>query len=279
MTSEPRSGGVGTTGPVDPRGAGPGAARADDGASDRTDPASRAQGSDRLPEVSERNAGHPPRDGMPRYDQIPHQLAETLRSVVNRHELRAGEPLPRSIAVAAAQLGEGVTTISQALATIIAEEMDKFVCWVDCSWMAEDDVDPDDDRTNLADILADHSRIHSALYSSNELPRLVRLSPGPMPDASRNRVARSPEFERLLEILTDEFDHVIFDLPPLLTNASALSLLRRADTALLVVRHRSTSIAHVERAMASMEATPNLAVVLNRFDTRIPTRLRRLLGD
>src|SRR5262245_41056966 len=49
-----------------------------------------------------------------RYDEIPRDLADALRSVLNRYELRSGD-IPKSIAVTSALPGEGVTTVAQAL--------------------------------------------------------------------------------------------------------------------------------------------------------------------
>jgi Mrp family chromosome partitioning ATPase len=153
------------------------------------------------------------------------------------------------------------------------------VCWVDCGWLTADTTtDRPTGRPNLVDILADQSRIISAFQASPELPQLMSLAPGPVPESKRNMIVRSPEFERLLAILAEEFDHVVFDVPPVLTNANGLALLRRADASLLVVRHRSTTLAQVKRALEATQPTPNLGTLLNRYRTSIPVRLRRLLG-
>jgi Mrp family chromosome partitioning ATPase len=216
---------------------------------------------------------------MLRYENIPAEMAEGLRGVINRYELRSGERIPKSIAVTSPLPGEGVTTVSQALATIIAQEMGSFVCWVDCGWLAADgSADRPSARPNLVEILADQSRIISAFQASPELPQLMSLAPGPVPESKRNMIVRSPEFERLLAILAEEFDHVVFDVPPVLTNANGLALLRRADASLLVVRHRSTTLAQVRRAVEATQPTPNIGTLLNRYRTSIPVRVRRLLG-
>jgi Mrp family chromosome partitioning ATPase len=217
---------------------------------------------------------------LPRYDDIPFELAEALRSIVNRHELRTGASLPNSIAVTSPLPGDGVTTVSQALATLVAQEMGRFVCWVDCGWLAQRaDADHTDvpDGPDLLDLLADQSLIQSAFQSTAELPNLISLAPGPVPESKRNLIVRSPAFERLLEILADEFEHVIFDLPPILSNANAMAMLRQADASLIVVRQRAATVGQVQRAIDSARPTPNLGVVLNRYRTRIPRRLRRLL--
>ena len=214
-----------------------------------------------------------------RYDNIPNELAEALRAIINRHELRRGEPLPKSVAVTSSLPGEGSTTVSQAMATLIAQEMRSFVCWVDCGWLAPQvDGTADNGRPDLISILADQTRVLSAFHASPELPNLMSLSPGPVPESKRNLIVRSPEFERLLSILADEFDHVVFDVPPVLTSANGLALLRRADVSLMVVRHRSTSVTQVQRALEAMQPTPNLGIVLNQYRTSIPARLRSLLG-
>ena len=90
-------------------------------------------------------------------------------------------------------------------------------------------------------------------------------------------IVRSPEFERLLSILAEEFDHVVFDIPPVLATANGLALLRQADASLLVVRHRATMLQQVKRALELTQPVPNLAVVLNRYRTRVPSVFRRLL--
>lgn len=217
---------------------------------------------------------------MLRYEQIPSELAEALRNIVNRYELRNDEKLPSTIAVTSALRGEGVTTVSQALATLIAQETGQYVCWVDCSWLAPHHATANaDGRPGLIDILADRSNILSAFQSTPDLPQLMSLSAGPVPESKRNIIARSPEFDRLLDVLTAEFDHVIFDIPPILANANGLTLVRRSDASLFVVRHRTTSITQFRRALEATQPTPNLGVVMNRYRTSIPSRIRRMLGE
>lgn len=218
--------------------------------------------------------------GMLRYDDIPQELAEAIRTIVNRYELRHDQKLPSTIAVTSALHGEGVTTVSQALSTLIAQETGQYVCWVDCSWLAPDhSAGSTNGRPGLMDILADRANILSAFQSSPELPQLMSLSAGPVPESKRNMIARSPEFDRLLDVLTSEFDHIVFDIPPVLSNANGLALVRRSDASLLVVRHRTTSVRQFRRALDATQPTPNLGVLLNKFRTSIPRRLRALLGE
>jgi hypothetical protein len=49
-----------------------------------------------------------------RYRDIPPELADAVREIINRYELRTRERVPKSIAVTSAMRGEGVTTVSHA---------------------------------------------------------------------------------------------------------------------------------------------------------------------
>ena len=228
-----------------------------------------------LPAVRERPARRP--SPLMRYADIPGELTEALRSIVNRHELRTGEPIPDAVAVTSSVPGEGVTTVSQALATLIAQEMERFVCWVDCSWLRPGGIVADGSQPDLLDLLENQSEIHSAFQTTAELPNLISLAPGPVPESKRNLIVRSPGFEGLLRALADEFDHVVFDLPPVLSNAASLAVLRQADASLFVARHRSTTVPQLRRALDSTEPTPNIGVVLNRFRPSAPRVIRRLI--
>ena len=219
-----------------------------------------------------------PEPPLPDYTTIPGPLAEAIRTLVNRYELSTGELLPNSISVTSPLPGQGVTTVSQALAAMIAQEMDRFVCWVDCSWLTVASTHTDSNRPDLLELLEDQSQFQSALQAAPGIPQLISLSPGPVPESKRNLIVRSPAFESLMRVLADEFDHVIFDLPPILTNSNAIAMLRQVDASIFVVRHRSTTIAQLQQAIESAQPTANLGVVLNRYRSSIPAQLRRLLG-
>src|SRR5690606_31572258 len=57
-----------------------------------------------LPAVRERPERRP--SPLRRYADIPGELTEALRSIVNRHELRTGEPIPDAVAVTSSVPGE-----------------------------------------------------------------------------------------------------------------------------------------------------------------------------
>ena len=215
---------------------------------------------------------------LPRYDDIAPELAEAVRSLVNRYELRVGAPLRTSIAVTSTREHADGNAVSQAMATVLAHEMDRFVCWFDLSWMDGSAADGVTGGADLLDLLADHSKIGAAFGRSPEVDRLISLSFSPVPERKRNLIVRSPAFEDLIKIVTDEFDHVILNMPPILASTNSVAVLRHADLSVIVARHRSTSVSELERAVEETQPTPNLGVVVTNYRPRIPRRFRQRLA-
>jgi Mrp family chromosome partitioning ATPase len=213
----------------------------------------------------------------PSYDELDEGLADAIRSVINQHQL-ASDELPKSIAVVSALHGEGVTTVSRALALLIAHENNASVCLLDCSWMA--DAAPDADRLPLGifELMTDQCSVGEALQATAGEPNMMTLAPGNVPASRRHVLARSAQFESLMKLLNDQFDHLVFDTPPILGGAAGLAVLRHADAHLLVVRHGVTTIPQVRAVNDKLETVQQLGVVLNRYRTSVPARFRRLLS-
>ena len=70
----------------------------------------------------------------------------------------------------------------------------------------------------------------------------------------------------------------MFDLPPVLASSDAMNLSQFADAFVLVIRQGVTAGSQVEAALHELRGGEPLGVILNRFDSRIPRRLRRLVG-
>jgi Mrp family chromosome partitioning ATPase len=227
---------------------------------------------------------HPARRGdnssaffLPTYDDFQPELMEAVRNLVNRYELRMEAPLETAIAVTAASEDADGTLASQALATVLALEIDRFVCWFDLSWIDRNAAAEVLGTADLLELLADHSQIGTAFGQSPENERLITLSFGPVPDDKRNLIVRSPAFEELFQIVTDEFDHVILNMPPILGSTNSVAALRHADLSLVVARHRSTTVAEVERSIDNTEPTTNLGVIVTDYRPRVPHLFRRWL--
>jgi Mrp family chromosome partitioning ATPase len=207
----------------------------------------------------------------------PRPLLDRLRYLVNTRELTGEAPLPQTVALTSSIRGEGVTTISQGFAVVLTEDHDARVCWVDLSWAGTDAADDQATGTvpaGIADVLAGEVELADALTVDADTGVSV-LSAG----SARHRATisyRSAQLDETVDMLRAEFDHIVFDMPPVLESSSALPLFRFAGAYLLVVRAGVTRRDQAARASRQLTEVPLLGTVLNRQSTKIPAFLRRL---
>ena len=109
-------------------------------------------------------------------------------------------------------------------------------------------------------------------------PRLWLVPAGEAPIARRPALARSEALIEVLDELDAKFDLLLLDLPPVLATSEAMNLSQLADAYVLVVRQGATSESQVEAALEELQGGETLGVILNRFHSDIPRRLRRLVG-
>ena len=129
----------------------------------------------------------------------------------------------------------------------------------------------------LADAIENDAPLDDIIINTSN-PRLSMIQAGAVPVARRPALAQGRPLASLLDQLDERFDHVLLDLPPVLASSDAMNLSQLADAYVLVVRQGSTSEGQVEAALDELQGGETLGVILNRFDSNIPRRLRRLVG-
>ncbi|MEM9746054.1 MAG: CpsD/CapB family tyrosine-protein kinase [Actinomycetota bacterium] len=206
------------------------------------------------------------------------EVIESMRYILNRHELITRRSVPRSIAVVSALHGEGVTTLSLALAETLARDFERSTCWIDLSWEDGRNQALDDAPIGLREVIDREVDIDEALARCDETG-LRLLAAGRIPPRDRHRLARSGALDRLIEDLGQRFETVVFDSPPVLTTNDSLAVVRHAESHLLVTKCGSTTASQVKAAAAELERVPQLGVVLNQFRTRTPKSIRRLFSE
>jgi Mrp family chromosome partitioning ATPase len=132
-------------------------------------------------------------------------------------------------------------------------------------------------RPTLADAIESDARLDDIIIPTSN-PRLSMIQAGGVPVARRPALAQGRPLASLLDQLDERFDHVLLDLPPVLASSDAMNLAQLADAYVRVVRQGSTSEGQVEAAIDELQGGETLGVILNRFDSDIPRRLRRLVG-
>jgi Mrp family chromosome partitioning ATPase len=85
-------------------------------------------------------------------------------------------------------------------------------------------------------------------------------------------VLGSPAFLANLQMVSNDYDFILFDSPPLLESSDTQLLLRLVDKMLLVIRPGVTTPAKIAEALAMFRKRDLLGVVLNRV---LPTSIER----
>jgi Mrp family chromosome partitioning ATPase len=248
----------------------------------------------------------------------PPRIAGSLRYFLARVQLHDAQGMPERLALTSALVGEGVTYITRSLAAAIAYDTDASVVIVDCTFRrpgaqegkgrrgrsgkatppspsgppepadGEADAALPPPITNgsaadasthptLADAIENDAPLDDIIINTSN-PRLSLIQAGAVPVARRPALAQGRPLASLLDQLDERFDHVLLDLPPVLASSDAMNLSQLADAYVLVVRQGSTSEGQVEAALDELQGGETLGVILNRFDSNIPRRLRRLVG-
>jgi len=204
------------------------------------------------------------------------RVTSALRYFLAR--VQAGTGLPRRLAITSALHGEGVTYVTRTLAAIIAYDTDSTVASIDLNWRRPREQEPDEVRpSTLVDAVERGAPIESILRETTN-PRLFLVDSGEVALARRPGMARSRGLQRVINQISERVDHVLLDVPPVLASSDAILLTQLADAYAFVVRHGTTASTQVEMALEELRGMEGCGIILNRADSNVPPRLRRMLG-
>jgi Mrp family chromosome partitioning ATPase len=219
-----------------------------------------------------------------RVHMTPSRVAAALRYFLARVQLHDADGLPPRLALTSALIGEGVTYVTRSIASVVAYDTGASVVVVDLNWRrptrpTEGDgaADAPPRRLGLASVVEEGVALADVIEPTTN-PRLSLVPAGEVAVARRPALAGGEALGRVLDELESQFEFVLLDLPPVLATSEAMNLAQLADAYVLVVRQGATSEAQVEAALEEMQGAEALGVILNRFESRIPKRLRRLVG-
>lgn len=196
-----------------------------------------------------------------------HAVSEAFRILRTSLQFLALGHDTHRIMVTSADVGDGKTTTAVNLAVALARGGSSVVV-VDGD-LRRSSVHHEfglSNSTGVTSVLVGERSLERSLgvVSSLESGVLRVLAAGPTPPNPAELIS-SPEMAELLEHLSDGFDAVIVDTPPLLAVSDPLAMAKHVDGAILVVRVRHTrgrALANaVERIRQS--GVPLLGVVLN----------------
>ncbi|MEP0980179.1 polysaccharide biosynthesis tyrosine autokinase [Leptolyngbya sp. FACHB-17] len=193
------------------------------------------------------------------------EFSEAFRILrANLQQLNPGHPV-RSLVVSSADVGDGKSTVALYLAQTIAE-MGQRVLLVDADFrrsQLQKRLQLSDDR-GLSQVLFENVEVQDVIQQPfADLPFYVLGKGSNVSDPVR--VLTSPRMPELKLSLTQSFDFVVYDAPPLDDIADAMLLTPHTDGLLLVVRLQKTERVLVTKTLDNLAVSgiPALGIVVN----------------
>jgi len=199
------------------------------------------------------------------HDFDPQAIAPYNRLVISLISAASSRKLQR-VLIASAQYGDGRTSVTLNLAAALARAGQRVLV------VESDFLRPSalrllgvDSETGLAEAVAKGLAPNQAMVwlqpiGFNLLPTRAQVE-------NSAELLASPIFEAMMQMLSPEFDFILFDSAPLLAVADARLLELHTDATLLVIRQGCTSTSQMAKAVALLNEERLLGAVINRVAT------------
>jgi Mrp family chromosome partitioning ATPase len=206
---------------------------------------------------------------------FPGPLVENLRRLITRFA-RNGE-MPARLALVSALRNEGVTTLAQALAAVMAHDLGVRVCVVELNWWTPTlSALAAPDNEGLAAVINGNATLDDVLTPTG-WSNLALLPAGEVAQRSRPVVAHSQALRETIYELSTRFDHLILDVPAILATNDAAPLAGLGTACCLVIRQGVTSVESVRQALDEISHLNVLGVVMNQVRMATPDPILRLV--
>jgi protein-tyrosine kinase len=189
--------------------------------------------------------------------------AEQYRSLRTRIKRAESGRALRTIVVTSPNKGDGKSLTAANLALTMAQEFQQRVLLIDGDLRrpAVHALFGISDRPGLTDVLMGGAELNQALVNV-ENHHLTLLPAGAIPSHPAELLG-SASMRRVLDTLRTRFDRILIDMPPVAPLADLHILAPMADGLLMIVRAGVTPKPAIERALAGLDASKVLGLVLN----------------
>ena len=196
-------------------------------------------------------------------------LSEAYRNIRTSILLSFSGRPPKKIAISSPNPAEGKTTtvintaiaLSQTGARVLIIEADLRKPRIHRIFEQENGM-------GLSNFLSGNAQLDS-IIKKTEIPNLYYILSGPLPP-NPSELLGSSLFKGMIESLSERFDHIVFDAPPVLGFADSVVLSTSVDGTILVVQGGKTPRETLQRAkdVLSQVNARILGVVINRVNIR-----------
>lgn len=208
---------------------------------------------------------------------FPAEITLSLRRMLSRLARKGN--IPKVIAFVSPLRQEGVTYVSRAFGTVMAEDLEASVCVVELNWYWP---------SEQPAVVAEKGGVSSVLMGETTLDRAVvptgkknvsLLPAGKMPAGKRSGCARSTALCDLIAELGQQYDHLLLDIPSVLACSDAVPLASLATSCCLVVHQGVTPLNDVRSALDELDHLNMIGMVLNKVRISIPQSIYQMIGQ
>ena len=198
-------------------------------------------------------------------------LSDSIKNIHTSIYFSHLEHPAQKILITSAAPGEGKSTISVSMATILTNKGDRRVIIVDCDLRRPNIhnlLGNRDNSVGLSNHILDSSIDLAHVIRAHQIKGLYYITSGPIVDDPVTMLA-SDRMSGLVEQLSEEFDYVVLDAPPTLGFPDASIVSSYSDGVIFVVKHASSSKHEVDEALNTLRSTNGtriLGVVMNQFN-------------
>lgn len=208
---------------------------------------------------------------------FPTSVVEPIRYLITQGLFR--DKFSNRIGIISAMPEEGVTYTSRALATTLAHDTRRSVCWVDLNWWSPNYVSQRllTQHAGIADLLYRKASLEDALIPTTN-PFLHLVVAGEIDPAQRPVISRGKYLESLLSALNERFEYVMLDIPAIKSSSDALALASLGKSCCVVVKQGVTTASVVGEVLSEIEHIPVMGVLMNQVEYKTPMWIRNFIA-
>lgn len=185
---------------------------------------------------------------------------------------------PLAIGVTSADLGDGKTTVSIALAASLAQDFQTDVTLVDADFHTHSIGEEYglQGAVGLSEVLNGELPLQAVTHRVAQAKMSVIAAGKAQADPAR--MARSEHLTTLIDNIKAYNEYVVIDLPATLRSMNAPVLAKRCDGVIVVAKAGHTSQSDLGRVLHLLKDANVLGVVVNRRRSSVPAWVRRTLN-